>query len=491
MSKYGELSRTDGHSKWFLQRTLTEHDKTMDDPWMQMIYKQCFTVKQYAEWLARNHAVFEMMEKSVSSETLPEVHDVDLLRTTALETDLRQLLGADWKAEAETMARDSLATRRYLEHLEADASSQHLLLAHHFLQYNAVLSGGSYLGKMVSEKLSLVRGAPGVAFYAFRGVDAGKEAARVQKYLKAFDKVQLNEEERDAMLVAMQRIYADTEAMMKEVFDLNPVEGIAYSSAKEGGAESQPPPPCKEQLEISLSELHGFNGADGGRILFSLAGELLDVSSGSELYGPGGGYSLLAGRDVTRCLATMSLESTDLDDLAWEPDNAEEEKTLEQWREKLKVKYPVAGRLSKSPEPAAGAAGLRQRAAPAAPASTKPAAAAGGKTQEAPEAGGDTQKCPISGKEGAGCPMATFGIVKPKAKPKAAPKAGASSGFMAGKSLIAAVEEQQNSSDDWWLSRLCPLHWDASTMKAIVVVAVASWFSGIFVGWNLHKQLMS
>lgn len=36
-------------------------------------------------------------------------------------------------------------------------------------------------------------------------------------------------------------------------------------------------------------------------------GDLLDVSAGREMYGPGGGYSLLAGHDVTRCLATMSL----------------------------------------------------------------------------------------------------------------------------------------------------------------------------------------
>ena len=37
-------------------------------------------------------------------------------------------------------------------------------------------------------------------------------------------------------------------------------------------------------------------------------GELLDVSAGREMYGPQGGYALLAGHDVTRCLATMSLE---------------------------------------------------------------------------------------------------------------------------------------------------------------------------------------
>lgn len=36
-----------------------------------------------------------------------------------------------------------------------------------------------------------------------------------------------------------------------------------------------------------------MKGEDGGRILISLAGELLDVSAGREMYGPGGGYSAL------------------------------------------------------------------------------------------------------------------------------------------------------------------------------------------------------
>ena len=63
--KYGALSRSEGHSKWFLQKTLLEHDKTMDHPWMQMIYKQVFSLKQYAAWLALNHAVFKGMEETL------------------------------------------------------------------------------------------------------------------------------------------------------------------------------------------------------------------------------------------------------------------------------------------------------------------------------------------------------------------------------------------------------------------------------------------
>mmetsp|Transcript_13355 Transcript_13355/g.39829 ORF Transcript_13355/g.39829 Transcript_13355/m.39829 type:complete len:284 (-) Transcript_13355:23-874(-) len=283
MSKYGSLSRSDGHSKWFLQRTLAEHDRTMDHPWMQMIYKQCFTVGQYAAWLARNHAVFERMEGLLTPGAVPEVHDDRLSRTAALETDLRQLLGADWRGEAAEMVRGSPATAAYLARLEEDATREYALLAHHFLQYNAVLSGGAYLGRMVSEKFCVVRGAPGVAFYAFPDVDEGKESARVQKYLRAFDKVQLTEEERDSMLAVMQRVYSDTELMMQECFDINPVEGMLYAAAKDENGNVLPPAPCPEQLELSLPELHGYTGADSGRILFSLAGELLDVSAGRGL----------------------------------------------------------------------------------------------------------------------------------------------------------------------------------------------------------------
>jgi len=135
---------------------------------------------------------------------------------------------------------------------------------------------------------------------------------------------------------------------------------------------------------------------------------------------------------------------------------------------------------------------------PAAPAAAPAAGAAGGgaaaKSSGAPAAEGEEARCPISGKIGAGCPMATFGIVKPKAKaaPAAPSASSGGTGFAAGKSLIASVEQSgSGSGDDWWLSRLCPLNWDEQTTKAFVIVAAVSWFSGIFVGWNLRKAILA
>merc|ERR1719277_1945800 len=115
---------------------------------------------------------------------------------------------------------------RYLQHLAEDSSSPWCLLAHHFLQYNAVLSGGAYLGKMVCNKLAVPHSAPGVRFYAFDGVAPEKSPARVQKYIKGFDTIEITDSDREAMLATMMQVYTDTEAMMLECYEMNPISGI-------------------------------------------------------------------------------------------------------------------------------------------------------------------------------------------------------------------------------------------------------------------------
>jgi len=506
MSKYGELSRSDGNAKWFLQRTLVQHDKTMDHPWMQMIYNQQFTLRQYCTWLAMNRACFKALEaplllkdawKDGDVGMIKEVHKPRLLRTRAVEVDLKTLLGASWIAESDEMASSSKATQQYLSRLAADAEKPANVLAHHFLMYNAVLSGGAFLGEMVSQKFCIPHGVPGVQFYAFDGVKEGHGAGEVQSYLKDFNSIQLSDEDRKSMLQVCLRVYEDQEGMMQECYEINPQTGLGYrdSQAASKGVPAAPEKiPDEELLQLDLSELHCYTGANDSRIVVSLGGELIDLTSGAELYGPGCGYHLFAGHDVTKCLATMSLEPADLDDLDWTPTSDEDQHTLNNWLEKLKAKYPVAGSLKRDSSKQAATLplgmigppeGLRQRA-PAAEAAPAAAAAAA-----APAADGASQTCPISGKEGVGCPMSMFGIdVKTKPKAKAAPKKEeAKTGFMKGKSMIAHVEDSKPQGESF-IYKLCPLHWDDNTTRLLIAVAAISWVSGIFIGWNVHRQWM-
>jgi len=330
-----------------------------------------------------------------------------------------------------------------------------------------------------------------VKFYEFEGIKSGKESAEVQRYLRDFDKLEFGEDDRKNMLKVMQQVYDDVESMMQECYELNPQAGLAFGTAKDADGKPVAPAiiPDAELLQLTLSELHGYTGDNDGRIIMSLAGELLDVSAGREMYGPGCGYSILAGHDVTRCLATMSLEPDDLDDLDWTPTSEQDEAALGNWLEKLKAKYPVAGSLKRDDGSEATAAmteGLRQRnLAPKTVASSEEADKA--KSADQPAAPSPAvEKCPISGKEGVGCPMSMFGIdVKPKAK--ATPKAKTAGAFMKGKSMVEAVKDSSGTTGESFIYRLCPLHWDDNTTRLLIVVAAAAWLSGIFVGWQLRK----
>lgn len=272
---------------------------------------------------------------------------------------------------------------------------------------------------------------------------------------------------------------------------MNPRNGIDYNTAKQDIATAKAtrpdPLPPEELLALTLTELNGYNGSDDGRIILSINAELLDVSTGRDIYGPGCGYSLFAGHDVTRCLGTMSLDPQFLDDLKWEPDCAEEEAMVKQWAEKLKEKYPVAGRMKTPAFTIVSPEGLRKRGQVGNPTTTVPTETAPiateGKNDDA------TQKCPISGKEGMGCPMSAMGLLPPKPKSKPAPKKVNQSGFMGGKSLVASVQKESSSGESFFW-KLCPVHWDGQTFKLLAMVACFSWLVGIAIGWKLRAAIM-
>ena len=106
--------------------------------------------------------------------------------------------------------------------------------------------------------------------------------------------------------------------------------------------EEQEPP-----RDYTLDQLRGF---DDDKIYVAIKGDIFDVTSKRDMYGPEGSYGIFAGRDASRCLGKMSLEAEDLDgpidDLT-----ASEVDALDQWYTTFKdIKcYPVVGKLSRPP----------------------------------------------------------------------------------------------------------------------------------------------
>lgn len=315
---------------------------------MRSIYAKTFSAEAYTRHLVDQHALFRELERlctaHAAEEPLCAVFDTDLHRSAALESDVRYWAneeGADGH-----LARPSDSAMTYLQMLEEDASDPWMLLCHHFLQYNAVLSGGQFLGRMVSERIGAAAGdTTGAHFYTF-AASCQPPHSRVQQYIDTVDGLSITEELRDRMMVRMRQIYALLLAMFDEAHAIAPVEGISYKDGKtladgtaaaaEGavgtaGSTLIPPPLDPVDRFITLQELCAANGKTKGLpLLTSVVGRVYDVSAARDLFGPGAPYEMFVGHDGTYNLAVMSLKKGTLDTFEYELDD-EEKECLSDW----------------------------------------------------------------------------------------------------------------------------------------------------------------
>eukprot|EP00747_Dinoflagellata_sp_TGD_P179590 gnl/TRDRNA2_/TRDRNA2_30636_c0_seq1.p1 gnl/TRDRNA2_/TRDRNA2_30636_c0~~gnl/TRDRNA2_/TRDRNA2_30636_c0_seq1.p1 ORF type:complete len:408 (+),score=77.70 gnl/TRDRNA2_/TRDRNA2_30636_c0_seq1:67-1290(+) len=372
-SKYAVLAPDSrGHCSWFLSRTNTEHRTSMEHPFMKSIYARTFDKEAYVQYLVGQYHVFSQMEAMSTAHRdevpISAVYDQALHRGDAILSDLKFWAGDRWQA-APDAATISAATARYLEQLHKDAADPWLLLCHHFLQYNAALSGGQFLGRMVSERA----GADGIgaAFYRFP-LKGKKPHGRVQEYIEAVDQLTISAEKRDQMVVCMRQVYALLFAQFDEAYALAPVDGISFeqgkaavaantagsseasggAAAKKSASTSVPPPLEPGSKKFTLKQLRGYNGeVDGQPIMTSLLGRVYDVTSGKDLFGPGGPYEMFAGHDGTYNLGVMSLKKNTLDKFKYKMD-AEDHMTLAEWLAYFDNRYgqPV-GMLSDKTHP--------------------------------------------------------------------------------------------------------------------------------------------
>jgi len=95
---------------------------------------------------------------------------------------------------------------------------------------------------------------------------------------------------------------------------------------------------------FSLDTLSKYDGQNDSPVYISLKGTVFDVSSRKDMYGPGGGYNIFAGKDASYSLAKMTLapEDTNKFDCSLTED---EQNTLNKWIETYREKYPVVGKL--------------------------------------------------------------------------------------------------------------------------------------------------
>ncbi|XP_063723080.1 membrane-associated progesterone receptor component 1-like [Symsagittifera roscoffensis] len=119
------------------------------------------------------------------------------------------------------------------------------------------------------------------------------------------------------------------------------------SSKLEQNEEKRKLLPRMKNRDFYVGDLTPFNGIDNERILIGVNFKVFDVTNrGRDFYGPDGPYHCFAGKDASRGLATMSLESStkeDFDDL--KDLSSSELDQLNEWEMQFKGKYEYVGRL--------------------------------------------------------------------------------------------------------------------------------------------------
>ncbi|CAE6416564.1 unnamed protein product [Rhizoctonia solani] len=99
----------------------------------------------------------------------------------------------------------------------------------------------------------------------------------------------------------------------------------------------------------TLAELSAYDGRDPGRPVYvAIKGTVFDVTAKRDVYGPGGSYSVFAGKDGSKGLGLSSLKAEDaVPD--WSTLEEKERGVLNDWYAFFSKRYNVVGKVSDLP----------------------------------------------------------------------------------------------------------------------------------------------
>lgn len=193
-------------SQTLRERTSTDHRSVERNVFTEALVKGDLPLEGYTDMLAQHLYVYEQLENP-SPEVAdhpavkPLLHD-GLLRSAALEADLQDLVGADWR----TVHPATAGTQAYAARVADVASSwPGGFAAHHYTRYLGDLSGGQFIGRVVAKAygLSLDHGG---RFAHFEGLGDLKEFK--DAYRANLDAAPWDAEEQDRVINEIHAAYS-------------------------------------------------------------------------------------------------------------------------------------------------------------------------------------------------------------------------------------------------------------------------------------------
>lgn len=147
---------------------------------------------------AQLYFVYEALEPAIransESAQVKAVFDQRLERLSALDADLRHLIGQSWQATVAPLP----ATVNYIERLRqiAQIGNANAALAHHYVRYLGDLSGGQVIAAMLGKHYGI--GAEGISFYDFKAI--GKIKPYRDAYRARISDLDISQADKDAVV---------------------------------------------------------------------------------------------------------------------------------------------------------------------------------------------------------------------------------------------------------------------------------------------------
>ncbi len=171
--------------------TSEEHESAESSGFISRLMSGGLGVDAYVALASQQFFVYSALEAIADDvRTLPQGSSLlfdELTRTPSIARDLEHLVGPDWRAIVMPLP----ATVRYVEALEASATSLPRYAAHAYTRYLGDLSGGQIIKRMLERHYGL--GPEGITFYSFEDIPKSKPFKDV--YRERLDGLELDEEQ--------------------------------------------------------------------------------------------------------------------------------------------------------------------------------------------------------------------------------------------------------------------------------------------------------
>ena len=171
--------------------TRAEHESAESSGFISRLMSGGLTTDAYVALASQQFFVYSALEAiSDDVRALPQGSSLlfdELTRTPSIARDLEHLTGPDWRAIVMPLP----ATVRYVDALQASATSLPRYAAHAYTRYLGDLSGGQIIKRMLERHYGL--GPEGITFYSFEEIPKSKPFKDV--YRERLDGLELDEQQ--------------------------------------------------------------------------------------------------------------------------------------------------------------------------------------------------------------------------------------------------------------------------------------------------------